>query len=816
MDYHTENRRKSKPKLYKRRWFQIVLILFFVPIIISSFYGLSILKTKHAKAQTFDLEAITKLEVPSRIYDRHGVEIGQIKIEDRRPIALDKVPYHVIQALTAVEDSRFLEHQGVDFIGIARAVILNLKAKRITQGASTITQQLAKQCYSELKSVRNIDNKIIEAFLANRIEQNFTKSEILEHYLNRIYFGSGYFGIESAARGYFGKSTSEINILEAATICGLIKNPSRLSPKNNIDQSTKARNHVLNRMHAEEMITEKELLEFKKIPIELVKSTADQNSYVQEMVRLQALNIVGLEKAGRGGMKIHTTIDNETQKASIQSLLRNLTKAESHKDFKHLSYSKYQERASIPKSLSLPSGQNSGPDYLQGALIMIENRTGAIVALVGGRNFKHSQFNRAIQSKRPSGTAFKPFVYATAFETGEFFPGSILNDAPIDNRSVAIGGNTGILGEWGSESETVSYQGNITVREALRNSKNAATVRLGKKIGRQKVMDLVRRAGINSSIDDYDKSFLGSSSTSLEELCRAFSIFPNKGQNLESVYLISSIQNSSGDSIYKETKPKRNKALSTAAAYQVHSCLKDSLSKGTGKMAFEKYGLRDKSAAGKTGTAYNFTDQWFIGYNSSVTCGVWAGFDKPKMIYRGAFSKDTVLPVWVDAINTSLNTFPPEPITMPDSVTTIEICLKSGLRATDSCYEETAGKEEGTRKIERVTYKEIVDKKMGFNEYCSFHSNGLNSVRHPIIGALQNNASVQPVNSSTEAVLLGSPTVLGETDPYSSLEPILRAKAVNDEEKPLKATAVTPNIMNNNKSSIFISPPEKIQIPDID
>ena len=233
-------------------------------------------------------------------------------------------------------------------------------------------------------------------------------------------------------------------------------------------------------------------------------------------------------------------------------------------------------------------------------------------------------------------------------------------------------------------------------------------------------------------------------------------------------------------------------------------------------MAFEKYGLRDKSAAGKTGTAYNFTDQWFIGYNSSVTCGVWAGFDKPKMIYRGAFSKDTVLPVWVDAINTSLNTFPPEPITMPDSVTTIEICLKSGLRATDSCYEETAGEEEGTRKIERVTYKEIVDKKMGFNEYCSFHSNGLNSVRHPIIGALQNNASVQSVNISTEAVLLGSPTVLGETDPYSSLEPILRAQAVNDEEKPLKATAVTPNIMNNNKSSIFISPPEKIQIPDID
>ena len=281
---------------------------------IVAFYGVSILKTKHEKAQKFDLAAITKLEVPSRIYDRSGIEIGQIKIEDRRPIKLEKVPYHVIQALTAVEDSRFLEHQGVDFIGIARAIILNIKAKRITQGASTITQQLAKQCYLELKSVRNLDNKIIEAFLANRIEQNFTKSEILEHYLNRIYFGSGHFGIESAARGYFGKTVSEINLLEAATICGLIKNPSRLSPRNNIDKSTIARNHVLNRMQAEGMISEKELTELKKIPIKLVNSIADQNSYVQEMVRLKALKIIGLEKAGRGGLKINTTIDNETQK----------------------------------------------------------------------------------------------------------------------------------------------------------------------------------------------------------------------------------------------------------------------------------------------------------------------------------------------------------------------------------------------------------------------------------------------------------------------------------------------------------------------
>ena len=244
--------------------------------------------------------------------------------------------------------------------------------------------------------------------------------------------------------------------------------------------------------------------------------------------------------------------------------------------------------------------------------------------------------------------------------------------------------------------------------------------------------------------------------------------------------------------------------------------MKESLSNGTGKLAYEKYGLRDKSAAGKTGTAYNFTDQWFIGYNSSVTCGVWAGFDRPKMIYRGAFSKNTVLPIWVDAVNTSLDLFPSKPIEMPDSVTTIEICSKSGLRATDSCYEEIAGEKEGTRKIIRVTYEEIIDKKMSFHKYCQIHSTGLDSIRSPIISNLNSNKPQPIANNSTEAVFLGSPTVLGELDPYASIQPVLRAKPVNDEEKPLKATAVTPKILGDNKSSILIAPPQKIEIPDID
>ena len=815
MNYHKGNTLKKRTKLYQKRWFQISLLVILIGTAIGLTYGISFLNVRQAQAQLFDLNAISKLEVPSRIYDRDGIEIGQIKIEDRRPVRLEAVPYHLIQALTAVEDSRFFEHNGVDFIGIARAVILNLKAKRITQGASTITQQLAKQCYPVEFRTRDINNKIIEAFLANRIENSFTKPEILEHYLNRIYFGSGYFGIESAARGYFGKSVADINVLEAATICGLIKNPSRLSPRNNRELSLKARNHVLNRMYKEKMITESELSTFINLRIQLAQIKGEQNSYVQEMVRLQVIEQIGIENAGKGGLKINTTIDNETQRVAIQSLYRNLAKTENHPEFKHQTYADYQEKEISPDPLALTKKKIQTPDYLQGAVIMIENATGGIVALVGGRNFKHSQFNRALQSKRPTGTAFKPFVYAAAFSEN-YFPGSIIKDSPIDNRSVAIGGSTGILGEWGSESDTVTYKGTITAREALVESKNSATVRIGKKIGRTKVVDLVQKAGIRSPMDEYDKTLLGSSSTNLYEVCRAFTIFPNGGQTANNMHIISSIISPKGETIFKSKNDGQNSVINRATAYQVHSCLKDSLSKGTGREAFGKHGLRDEHAAGKTGTAYNFTDHWFIGYNSAVTCGVWAGFDKPKTIYRGAFSKDTIMPVWVDTMNTSLKSFPSKPIKQPSDVLTIEICKKSGLRATDTCYEEMVGEAEGTRKITRTTYKEIIHKGSDFHSYCQYHANGNEQIRKPIINDLTNSTNRPQIVSSIDAVFLSSPTVIGKTDPYSSLEPVLKARPVDEKETPLKATPVTPNILGSGEQPIQITPPEPLKIPDID
>jgi membrane peptidoglycan carboxypeptidase len=345
-------RTRLRPRLYQRRWFQLMFGGAFVLGIIGLVVVFLFLKPRREKAYAFDLAEVNNLEIPSRIYDRHGKEIGLIKVQDRRPVDLDKVPYHLIQALTAVEDSRFFEHDGVDYIGVVRAVVLNFKAGRVTQGASTITQQLAKQTYEDLRLNRTLDNKIIEAFLARRFEQNYTKSEILEHYLNRVFFGSGYFGIEAAARGYFGKSVSEIDVVEAATLCGLIKSPTRLSPKNNPGESRTARNHVLGRMHTEDMITAAELAEYRARPIELAPANAQQNSYVNEIIRLRVIEELGFERAATGGFKIHTTIDRDVQSAARQSLRRNLTKAEGHANYKHRTYAQYQETAHLPDPLS--------------------------------------------------------------------------------------------------------------------------------------------------------------------------------------------------------------------------------------------------------------------------------------------------------------------------------------------------------------------------------------------------------------------------------------------------------------------------------
>ncbi len=736
---HEFRRRKRRP------WYVSVLIGMALLGLLVGIIGATVLyfyaKPRKDFANSLDMSQLEKLEVASIIYDRHGAELGRIFVQNRKPVGIAEIPEALINALIATEDERFYSHDGVDKIGIIRAVILNIQAREVTQGASTITQQLARNAF-ELKD-RSISRKVTEAFLANRIEEFLLeetkdrrqmKRKVLELYLNRIYFGSGFYGVNAAANGYFGKEVHDLSTEECATLVGLIKSPNRLSPFNDPEESRKTRNIVFRRMLTEGYLTEAEVAELSTHPLLTAPrvSPTGQSKYVYEKVRQQIIEIIGYEQVSEGGFKIHTTIDQRVQQAAEESLVKQLAEVEKNKAYQHETLSAYKALKSRVLATAKTNGQAveevdlPTPKYLQGALLMIENRTGAVVALVGGRDFGDSMYDRTMMSRRRPGTAFLPFVYAAAFENGSF-PGSLVDDSPINLKRIQIGGEEGIAGEWGGETtEGLVHEGSITARYALSKSKIAATARLGIATGLEKTIDLAEKSGIRflGDLRKYNASLLGRSETSMTELCLAYSIFPNQGIHPKQTYIISRVEDSSGVERYKgEPSMAKDKVIDEYTAFQISSCLSDALHNGTGEKAYEKYGLKDFPVAGKSGTDYGFADNWFIGYTSEVTCAVWAGLDAPTTIFENCFSSDTVLPIWTQAMNAAADSMTPQPFTPPRGAIEIEICAVSGELATDACYVKVEDPKLG-EKFLRTTYVEHVRPGTPVTRSCPIHGGG--------------------------------------------------------------------------------------------
>jgi penicillin-binding protein 1A len=421
------------------------------------------------------------------------------------------------------------------------------------------------------------------------------------------------------------------------------------------------------------------------------------------------------------------------------------------------------------------------PEYLQGAIIGLDNATGDILVLVGGRDFEHNQYDRALQARRPAGTAMLPFVYAAAFEKG-MYPGSLVEDSPLDNRAVMIGGTTGILGEWGPESAENRYEGAMTARQALAKSKNGASVRIGMDAGIEAVMQLCAAAGIHSPLRPYPATFLGSSEVTLAELALAYTIFPNGGWRPNVSHILERIEEKDGTLVWDAKRESIRKLVTKPeTAYEVHSCLADALESGTGKAAFAEFGLKKIPAAGKTGTAYDFTDALFAGYDSNFACAVWAGFDKPQKIYRGAFGRELALPVWVDIMNAAADHYPPREIKQPTSTSgglkQVEICSRSGLLATDKCYDavKTAN---GNTVQRRTTYMEIGTQSQVPTEPCNVHGEPrARLARFFSTSDLPRAALAVDLNEVTP-IAVKSPTLLADKDPYSSLKPTLKPEPV--------------------------------------
>jgi len=724
-----------------------------------------------AQAKAFDLSQLEQMESASVILDRNGKIFGQIYVENRDTVPYEQLPQDLINAVIAVEDAKFYQHHGYDLLGIIRAALKNFTAGHVRQGASTITQQLARNSFS-LKE-KTYRRKLLEIFLAQRIEEQFGKQKIMELYLNRIYFGGGLYGAEAAARGYFGKSAREMSLAECATLAGLIKSPNRLSPWTDRDNSREVRDYALDRMRDLGLISRERCAAARAQQIMVSsRQNAQGQSYAVDYIRQQVIAAVGWDRAKNEGFRIRTTINVDLQQAAEDSLRAHLEQVEQHPDYNHQTYAAYA--ASFRKAKANGTmGDQPAPEYLQGAVIGLDNATGDILVLVGGRDFEHNQYNRALQARRPAGTAMLPFVYAAAFEKG-MYPGSVVEDSPLDNRAVMIGGTTGILGEWGPESAENRYEGAMTARQALVKSKNGATVRIGMDAGVDAVSHLCSAAGIRSPLRPYPATFLGSSEVTLAELALAYTIFPNGGWRPNAPHILERIEEKDGTLVWDGKQQSIRKLVTKPeTAYEVHSCLADALQSGTGKAAYTQFGLRKFPTAGKTGTAYDFTDALFAGYDSNFTCAVWAGFDKPQKIYRGAFGRELALPIWVDIMNAAATSYPPREIKRPENLKEIEICSRSGLLATDKCYDavKTAN---GDTVQRRTTYTEIATPSQAPTELCNIHGEPRARLAREFPASDLPRAALAVDLSEVTPVVIRSPTLLADKDAYNSLKPTLK------------------------------------------
>lgn len=499
-------------------------------------------------------------------------------------VPLDLLPRHVQAAVVATEDRRFFEHHGIDPVGLIRAAFANLRAGRVAQGGSTLTQQLAKNLF--LSADRTMARKFEELGLALWLELRLSKADILELYLNRVYFGGGAYGIEAASQRYFDKSARELTVTEAALIAGLLKAPSKYSPASSPGAARARGRVVLDKMLEAGLLTisERNKAVGERLMFHEPKIQKD-TSGIEYAIDFVLEHMPQLAGDGHGEVVVETTIDADLQRRANQIVALNLA----------------------TKGAALGASQ---------AAIVLLDADGGIRALVGGRNYADSQFNRAVKAHRQPGSAFKPFVYLAALEAG-MTPDTIAYDLPVT------------IGGWAPRNDNGQYIGAVSLRQALAQSINTVAVRLNQDVGRGRTIEAARRLGIKSDLREGPSLPLGTSEVTLLEMTGAYAIFSNGGSRIEP-HAIKRVRTSSGQILFAREVPRQAEIISLANAGAMNDMLNAALVSGTGRRA----GLADHPAAGKTGTTQDFRDAWFIGYTNHLTAGVWIGNDNGAPMNR--------------------------------------------------------------------------------------------------------------------------------------------------------------------------------------
>ncbi len=610
----------------------------------------------------------------SKVYAADGRFISELGLERRTLVRLNEIPKHVRDAFVIVEDRRFYKHSGIDYYRIFGALARNIVARRYAQGFSTITMQLARNVFSDrISREKTIFRKLKEARVARAIEQRYSKDKILELYLNQIYLGNGAYGVETASQRYFGKSVRDLTVAEAAMLAGLPKAPERYNPRRFADRAISRRNTVLELMRREGAINAADASLAKAFPLQLAQRTesGDVAPYYLEWVRRQLEEHFGKSLYDEG-LKVYTSLDIDMQGAAERALENQLKAIEAGRNgaYKHLTYEGYVAR-------NAEGGESAAANspYLQGAFVAIDPRTGLVRAMVGGRDYDDSKFNRATQALRQPGSTFKPVMYASAIHAG-FTPAQIVDDSPISLEQLS--GET-----WTPQNYDMKFMGSMPMRKALYMSRNLAAINTGTQVGVGPVISMARKFGITTPIPPYPSMFIGSADVYPLEMVGAYSVFANLGLRT-TPHAIVKVENAEGKLVW-QPQYSREAVLSPEESWLMVSMMKDVVVRGTASRNVWGAGFH-VPAGGKTGTTNDGADVWFIGYTADLVAGVWMGFDLPNKIKANAQGGDLAAPAWT-AFMTEVYRRKPQPPDWPrpDGVITREIDAATGQLATSAC-----------------------------------------------------------------------------------------------------------------------------------
>jgi len=609
----------------------------------------------------------------SKVYAADGRFITELGLERRTLMRLQDIPKHVRDAIVITEDKRFYSHNGIDFIRIFGALARNVKAGSYVQGFSTITMQLARNVFSDrISREKTLLRKIKEGRVATAIEKRYSKDKILELYLNQVYLGNGAYGVETASQRYFGKSVRDVTVAEAAVLAGLLKGPERYNPRRFPDRAIQRRNTVIELMRRAGAVSTADASLAKAYPLQLAERTesGDVAPYFVEWVRQVLEEELG-NRLYNEGFKVYTSLDVDMQTAAERALENQLQAIEAgrHGAYKHLSYEAYLAR-------SAEGGERGAANspYLQGAFVAIDPRSGAVRAMVGGRDFGDSKFNRAVQALRQPGSTFKPIVYAAAIHEG-MSPATVVDDSPISMEQLS--GET-----WTPQNYDLKFQGDLSLRKALYQSRNLPAIRTGMAIGPDAVTSMARRFGLTTPIPPYPAMYIGAADVYPLQMISTYSVFANLGLRT-TPHAIVRVEDSKGEVVWKP-KLVREPVLSPEESWLMVSMMKDVVIRGSGARVWSS-GFR-VPAGGKTGTTNDGADVWFIGYTADLVAGVWMGFDKPQKIKSNAQGGELAAPAWASFMTEVYRRKPQPPDwPRPDGVIVRQIDAATGRLANSSC-----------------------------------------------------------------------------------------------------------------------------------